>query len=245
MAEQGVEQLAMVHRLPRAPLVVRIDDVLARCAGRKVVHVGFADAGFRTMQEREGQWLHARIAAVATSVVGLDVDEPGVVAARAEGYEAHVVDCCDAEAVEALGVEPAEVVVAGEVIEHLGAPGPFLDAMAALVAPGGVLVLTTPNASGFLNSAAALARREVNHPDHVLLFSWRTLSTLLARHGWEVAETACYVPEVKAFAGGTLVDRVVGIAGRIVVGLEKLAARLGAPFFADGLIIVARRAPAA
>lgn len=231
----------MVHRLPKAALVDRIALLEARCVGRSVVHVGFADAGFRAMQEREGQWLHARLDAVAASTVGLDLDEPGVAEARAQGYAAHAVDCCDVAAVAALGVEPAEVVVAGEIIEHLDAPGPFLDAMAGLVAHDGVLVLTTPNASGFLNSAAALGRREVNHPDHVLLFSWRTLTNLLDRHGWDVEEVACYVPTVKAFEGGGLGQRLVGWAGRLVVGLERLAARLGAPFFADGLIVVARR----
>jgi hypothetical protein len=233
------EQAAMVHRLPKAPLVERIDHVLSRCAGRRVVHVGFADAGFREMQQRRGEWLHERLASAARELVGLDIDDEGVAAARAAGFEAHAVDCCDATAVASLGIAPAEVVLAGEIIEHLDAPGAFLEAMRPLVAPGGTLLLTTPNASGFLNSAAALARREVNHPDHVLLFSYRTLTNLLDRHGWEVDEVACYVPQVKAVPGATLRDRVVGWGGRAAVGLERLAAKAGASFFADGLIVEA------
>lgn len=240
--DEAAAQLGMVHRLPRVPLVERIPWVLERCAGRTVTHVGFADTGFREMNERAGAWLHAQIASVATELVGVDIDEAGVDVARAEGYVAHVADCTDPVAVRALGLAPADVVVAGELIEHLERPGDFLDAMASLVAPGGTLVLTTPNASGgFLNSAAALGRREVNHPDHVILFSWRTLTLLMERHGWEVVEAATYVPQVKSFTGRSAGERLVAAGGRVVVGLERAAARLGASFFADGLAVAARR----
>src|SRR5690606_15526808 len=106
-------------------------------------------------------------------------------AARADGYEAHVADCCDAADIEGLGLEPAAVVVGGEIIEHLDDPGGFLDALHGVCADDGRLVLTTPNACGWVNPAAALLGYEVNHPDRIVLFTARTLSELLRRHGWE------------------------------------------------------------
>ena len=78
------------------------------------------------------------------------------------------------------GSPPADLVVAGEVIEHLDDPGSFLDGLHALVAPGGLLVVTTPNASGLVNAAALLGNLEVNHPDHVALFTCTTLDAMLA-----------------------------------------------------------------
>ena len=45
----------------------------------------------------------------------------------------------------------------GEVIEHLDDPDSFLDGLHRLVAPVGLLILTTPNASGLLNGFTALA----------------------------------------------------------------------------------------
>ena len=130
--------------------------------------------------------------------------------------------------------------MAGEVIEHLDDPGSFLDGLHRLLAPGGTLILTTPNASGLLNGFAAMAGAEINHPDHVVLFSWRTLSNLMGRHGWEIVATATFVPAVKAAPGSGLRQRVLGLAGRFVLWLERTIGRLWAPFVADGLIVTAR-----
>jgi peptidoglycan-N-acetylglucosamine deacetylase len=226
-------QLDMVHRLPAARTVDRTRFLRELAAGRSVIHVGFVDRGYRAMQDRTGTWLHDHLAASARSLVGLDLDDAGVADARAAGHEAHAVDCRDAAAVAAAGVEPAELVVAGEVIEHLDAPGPFLDGLHHLVGAGGRLVVTTPNAAGLFNTLAALAGREVNHPDHVVSFTWRTLTRLLEDHDFVVETTATFVPAVKQ--GGLL-----GAGARAVVGLERAAARLGRPFLADGLIVVCR-----
>jgi SAM-dependent methyltransferase len=233
----GTDQRSMVHRLPSAPLVDRIDYLRSVASGQRVIHLGFVDSGFRTMQERAGAWLHAQLDEVATGLVGLDLDADGVALAAADGYAAHAVDCCDPAAVRSLDLEPAPVVIAGELVEHLDAPGGFFEAVHALVAPGGQLVVTTPNAYGLLNVAASLGRREVNHPDHVVLFTWRTLTAMAARHGWEPSATAVYVPTVKPAPGADLGTRLSLAAGRAVCAVERTAARLGRPFSADGLIV--------
>jgi len=243
VAQADGAQLEMVHRLPRARLVARIPYVAEQCAGRRVIHIGFVDAGYQEMQASAGTWLHAHLAERAKELVGIDLDATGVATACAEGYEAYVADCRDPEQVDALGIEPAEVLVAGEIIEHLDDPGSFLDGLHRLLVPGGTLVLTTPNASGLLNGFAAMAGAEINHPDHVILFSWRTLTNLMGRHGWEVTATATFVPAVKAAPGRGLRQAALGLAGRFVLWLERTIGRLWAPFVADGLIVTARPSP--
>ncbi|MEZ5141933.1 MAG: class I SAM-dependent methyltransferase [Acidimicrobiales bacterium] len=232
-------QLAMTHKLPKAALVDRIEYLCQQARGRRVVHVGFVDTGCRSMQESAGTWLHAHLDHVATSLVGIDVNEAGVKEAVDAGYEAYAVDCRDREAVEALGIEPAQLVIAGEVIEHLDDPGSFLAGLHTLLAPGGLMIITTPNAYGLFNVFASLARREINHPDHVVMFTWQTLATMAERHGWEPVETRMYVPSVKLGRGG-LVARALGVLGRFVVGLERLLGRLRRPYAADGMIVVFR-----
>jgi SAM-dependent methyltransferase len=242
VAQDERSQQLLVHTLPRARLVDRIPFLCAQVRGRRVVHVGFADAGYREFHQAEEQWLHAHLAGPARELVGVDLDAVGVEAARAEGYEAYVADCCEPDQVRALGITPADVVVAGEIIEHLDNPGAFLDALHLLGAPDGRLVITTPNAYGWVNPMALLSGHEVNHPDHIAMYTWRTLSELLRRHGWEVVETATFVPSVKTMEGAGLRLRLLGWGARFALFVQRTVARWIAPFAADGLIVVARKA---
>jgi SAM-dependent methyltransferase len=240
VARREESQRGLVHKLPTARLVERVPFLQDAVRGRSVVHVGFADAGYRQFHQERDEWLHAHLAGPARSLVGIDLDPEGVEAARRDGYEAHVADCCDPDAVAALGVERAEVVVAGEIIEHLDNPGGFLEALHLVAAPDGRLVITTPNAYGWVNPVAAVAGIEVNHPDHIVMYTWSTLAELLRRHGWEVVETATYVPSVKSLDGEGLTLRLLGLGARLLLAVQRLVARTLAPFVADGLIVVAR-----
>jgi SAM-dependent methyltransferase len=234
----------MVHKLPHAELVDRFAYLRDLCAGRRVIHVGFVDMGCAQLNTTSGVWLHEHLARTARELVGIDLDTTGVAAAQAAGYEAYAIDACDTTAVGDAGIAPADVVVAGEVIEHLDDPGSFLQGMHHLVAPGGVLVVTTPNASGLVNSLALLGNFEVNHPDHVMMFTCRTLDAMLTRHGWEPFEHRVFLQEVKS-AGATTRDKLLSGGARAVLAVEKVLARVGRPFAADGMIVVARRPPGA
>ena len=234
--EYGQDEMA--HDLPRAEIVDRIEWLTAQCVGKRVIHVGFADAGFRLEQGRAGRWLHGHLHEVAGELVGIDADPVGVAAATDDGFEAYVVDCTDAAAVAALGIEPADVVLAGEVIEHVSAPGLFLDAMHHLCKPEGILIVTTPNAYGLINVAASITRRvEINHPDHVVMFTWRTLTELMRRSGWDHTRTVTYVPAVRERGNRS---RLEAAAVRSIVGVERLLGKLNRPFSADGLIVSAK-----
>ncbi len=237
MKRRELGQDALAHRLPRTSIVERIPWLVDQCRDRRVIHVGFADAGFREEQEQAGRWLHPHLADVASSLVGIDTDADGVARARAAGYEAHLADCTDRDQVEALELEPGDIVLAGEVIEHVDAPGPFLGGLRSLCRDDGRLVVTTPNAYGLVNVAATVVRRvELNHPDHVVMFTWRTLTELMRRRGWNPVDAVTYVPVVRNRGSRSRID---GLGVRAVLGIERLLGRLGRPFSADGLIVVA------
>src|SRR4051794_38011183 len=135
-----------VHRVPRAQLVDRVAALRELVRGRRIVDLGFVDEGQMPAKRGRGTWLHEVLAAEATDTVGVDADAPGVERARELGFAAFTGDVESIDSLAALGLEPAEVVVAGELIEHLDKPGDFLEAEKELVGDGGRLVLTTPNA---------------------------------------------------------------------------------------------------
>ena len=140
----------------------------------------------------------------------------------------------------ALALERADVVVAGEVIEHVDNVGSFLEALHELVTPDGILAVTTPNAAGLINALASFANLEVNHPDHVTMFSCNTLDTMMRRHRWEPIEHRVFVQQVKSKPDGTLRSHVLTNGGRAVLALQRVLARAGMPYVANGLIVIAR-----
>ena len=79
-----------------------------------------------------------------------------------------------------------DIVVAGEIIEHLGNPLGFLRQLAQTrQLSGKTLILSTPNATALPNVLIGLARRKSAHPDHLCIFSYKTLTTLRRRAGFE------------------------------------------------------------
>jgi 2-polyprenyl-3-methyl-5-hydroxy-6-metoxy-1,4-benzoquinol methylase len=82
-----------------------------------------------------------------------------------------------------------DVAAAFEVIEHLFEPRLFLAAMAAQLAPGGLLVLTCPNGLGFDIEVLGAGSLAVD-AEHVNLFNPESLNQLVTNCGFEVLETS-------------------------------------------------------
>lgn len=239
----GEKPLMTLNRQPRVRAVDRESFLVEAARGRRVTHVGFTEEGSRARSQRDGHWLHARLDAVSAHLVGVDIDEVGVEQARAQGYEVYLSDCRDPADVARQGIPPADVVVVGEVIEHIDSVGPFLDGLHGLAE---TMILTTPNAFRLANFIAGLCRIECVHPDHVAWYSWFTLSNVLARHGWQVERFHTYLaPRRNPFTAGRGVPggRTTVSAGRLVLGLERALASTFAPYLAEGLIAVCRSVP--
>jgi len=231
-----------IHRVPPARVVDRIEFVLERAAGRRVIHLGFVDE--TRMEERvaQGSWLHGQLARVAKELVGIDASRAGVQAASAAGYEAYLADLESPEEVASLGLEPGDLLLAGELVEHLANPGRMLEAVRQLLRDDGSLVITTPNAHALTNTLAALAGLELVNSDHVGWQSWWTARELLARHGYDVRELAYYpFPRLETSTAHRPAFRArVRLFNAYLTAVRPLY-RLR-PSLADGLILVASRA---
>jgi SAM-dependent methyltransferase len=158
--------------------------------GKRVLDCGAVgmtcfDAGERL--ERLPRSLHWRIARSAAESIGIDTAADVVAAAVSRFPDVDLRPLSILEADTALAGEPPfDVVVLGDIIEHLDNPGRALDAAAALLHPGGRLIVTTPNAFGAPNFLRFLRGRYREGLDHVAAHNKWTLSHLLARHGFAV-----------------------------------------------------------
>lgn len=77
-------------------------------------------------------------------VHGIDILESEIITMQKEGYNVSVGDA------EKLDINSTyDVIVAGEVIEHLANPGMFLDSVQSVMTDESIVILTTPNPDGF------------------------------------------------------------------------------------------------
>jgi len=173
--------------------VARESFIVERCRDKRVLHLGCIGETNEPLEVRirairEGWALHSRLTRVSGRIIGLDSDAVAVDHLRAIGNpEIFAVDAEDLSSSEVAGHGPFEVIVAGDIIEHLSCPGAFLDGARNVLADGGELIITCPNAFGLPNYLRFLAGRFHEGADHVLAFSRFSLSNLLRRHGWSVA----------------------------------------------------------
>lgn len=166
-------------------MAFREDFILPLVTGRTVLDCGGVDHDAFDAKQARGDWLHALAAARAKSTLGVDILAENVARINAQGRYRFVV--ADAENLPFR--EEFEVVLAGELIEHLHNPGRFLASAWRALTPGGTLILTTPNAHRLSSLLSILQRgRELIHPEHVSLFSPSSLSCLVERHGFRITD---------------------------------------------------------
>jgi hypothetical protein len=214
-----------LERLSVARPVDRIDFIARACAGQRVLDLGAMDETAWTTKLGRGTWLHEEIGRNALCVDGIDNSPLVPVDGLRTGPNSTIRrgDISNPHGIVAALESNPDVVVAGELIEHLGNPLQFLKQLAAIERLSGkTLLLSTPNATALHNFVIGLAQRESTHQDHLNILSYKTLATLCTRAGfpqWEIIPYFSRFTEMQARHSGLLRLAVRAVQG-IVNGLE-------------------------
>lgn len=186
-------------------LVQRVEFIKAKCKGNRVLHLGCTNWPYTQDSIDNDMLLHSELAKTAAELYGFDFDQEGIDILNTAGvgnlYRA------DLEKIEDVDLnETFDVIIAGEMIEHLNNPGLFLKGIQRFMTPETELVITTINAYSALRFASYSVRgkggfNEPVHPDHVAYYSYKTLKLVAERAGF-VVDSFCFYdigPEHRPF----------------------------------------------
>ena len=208
-------------------IVRREQWIIERCRGKTVLHLGCTDSPMTEQKLEQGGLLHLKLLAVSKQVIGVDIDGPALslLALKAKVPDLYLHDI---EHIDTLPVRATlDIVLAGEVVEHLNNVGAFFDSCKKLLSNNqrSVLIVTVPNAfSAKRFLMACLFRKEHVHPDHSAYFSPSTLSCIARRHSLRIIGLHGYIWE-----NPKLGNRVANTVAKIFIAVFG-------SLFADGLI---------
>lgn len=162
--------------------------------GSRILDIGCGDGTFGASLKDAGMTVH-----------GCDISESAIALAKERLDGATVIDV-ESDGLSVLG--SFDVVIAGEVIEHLFKPDVFLKNIQHILAPAGSLIITTPNFLVFSNRVRMLfghfeyEKTGFFDEGHIHFFTRPALHKALARAGYEViAENHVIHPKIPKILG--------------------------------------------
>lgn len=182
----------------KTKLYNRLDLLQNYCAGKKIIHVGFADhVELIEKKIKKNEWLHNRLRDVAKRCVGIDINAEAVsfIESRLGIPEIFSYDLVQSEPFPVLLEDQWDLLLLAEIIEHVDNPELFLAKL--LEKYRGVvkgLLITAPNAFWYKNATGFLRRREHINSDHRYWFTPYTLAKIACNAGW--------LPEEFEFSAG-------------------------------------------
>lgn len=179
-----MDRFALSERLKNSPPIDRIPFMQNICRNRIVLDLGCIrhNAEFAI---KDPDWLHGKIKAVAKKVIGVDY-----LAAEVEKLKDHGYNIIYGDVTKPLDIqENFDIIIAGDLIEHLSNFEGFFDNCTRLLKTDGNLLLTTPNpfyADEFYYTA--IKKNFLINPEHTCWIDPQSLSQLSARFGYEISD---------------------------------------------------------
>lgn len=177
-------------------IVDRVNFIKKISEGKKVLHLGCTNSPYTNESIKNEMLLHHDLKQVASELHGFDYDAEGLEIFARIGEEN--IHWADLERLEDVDLNQTfDVIIAGEMIEHLSNPGLFLKGIQRFMNGETKLVITTINAYSAMRFFTYGLRgrggaNEPVHPDHVAYYSYKTLNHVVQRAGLHINEFMFY-----------------------------------------------------
>ena len=201
-------------------IIFRKDEIVSLCKGKKVLHLGFIQHTIYEKKIQENDWLHRKLDEVSDKLVGVDYLKDAVVNIREKyKYECYFGDVMQLDQCELN--DTFDIIVCGELIEHIENPGLMLDGIKRFMNENTTLIITTPN-PWYVERIKLIKRNKLEdqwlNKEHVSWFSYETLKQLLARKGYNAQGGYYYEESTERMKkSNSLVDKVKYFFKKIVM----------------------------
>jgi SAM-dependent methyltransferase len=177
-------------------VVDRVTFIKEQCKGKKVLHLGCTNFPYTAESLKNNDLLHHSLAEISDELFGFDFDQDGLdILSRSGTNNLYLADL---EKLDEVSLhETFDVIIAGEMVEHLSNVGLFLRGIKRFMHSKTKLIITTINAYGGLRVVLYALRGkggivEPVHPDHVAYYSYSTLNLVIKRENLVVEEFYFY-----------------------------------------------------
>jgi SAM-dependent methyltransferase len=168
----------LVAARAKAPISNRINYLCSIASGKDILDIGVVD---HTIQDaHRSDWLHGNLYRCAKTCLGIDILEEEVEQLRHEGFNVVCIDISK-EFLE----KTFDLIICGDVIEHLDTPGNLLANAVKMLRPSGKIVLSVPN-PWYINvilQNVFNGTPYLDNADHVSWFDPCTICELGQRYG--------------------------------------------------------------
>ena len=127
-----------------------------------------------------------------------------------------------------------DVIVFGDTLEHLMNLEVALASLKSVMHKHTLLVISVPNAFYCMNFLLALFRREHQHPDHCVAFTYKTLMQLAGKNGLTVQDFGFTFLEISSDTS------LMNWRGKIMYAFVRLMTLIS-PVFSETLLLVATK----
>ena len=165
----------------------RDDFVLKMCKDKNILHIGACDWPYTEKKFKEGLLLYDKIDKICKKQLGIDLDKKSIDYLNKLDFKRSNVKFYDMNTAYKLNFK-AEVIIFGETIEHIMNLETALRSLKKIMNKNTKLIISTPNSENLFRVWSSLKGYEIQHPDHNLIFSYKTLKQLLEKNQLKVVD---------------------------------------------------------
>ena len=166
----------------------RIDFIRSYCGNKYVLHLGCSSGKYLNDRIERNNLLHNILNESARELYGIDIDRISLEKMKNILNFDNLYNG-DVEHLENLDIDKKfDVIVAGDLLEHLSCPGLMLEGVKKFLNDDGKVVISTNNAFGLHYQLRRWFGFYREHCEHVCFYSPETLVNLFERHKYEVLE---------------------------------------------------------